>query len=824
MQTIFSQLVAPTSVEDRLTGLMLPPAEGDKGGLSGQPALSDKALAQSFETVFDVLVQAGEQPGLPDGPTVQESESLPQTTEETETPDKVVKADAVREEGIANTDNPLPKLSDAPSLERPSLRPDIQPEQGARPSTQIAQDNPTLPQPVPFLPAQQSLTPPVQQRGERRPLGSAPLPIPLSQRGAEEHSKAQLAEPMAENPPARRAVTATSTLPSLAQSEPGESPLKMAAIPLERSTEQPLRFPVVANPVGKTPLPSPKPETSVPSPDLAAKPATSAEGIIPGNVPALSALQPAAQAGGPIAVTLRGAEPSEVLAISGRTDSPQEAKVFPNRSNPVTTAIQNVDRPSGREKAQPMPSTAVNATAATVADEMMQTVQNREIAQPDDVTVIQQVIRLKGTGPIASADPQVVPEQSAGSRLRTALRPQQTPAMTPPQPVVATTDLHKQQTGRTLSGGPDQIGLPPLNASPATIWDVQVANAETTRNGPPFRLDPAGPRNGALSGTDLPPQRVDIQNSPPDRQVFPDVPRPMMQANRKPAGPVAATVVADTPKPDMIAPLHPANRAAQNKAVQLSEAQVRAADTTPPSVIGQVAQSVNSEKPVLLAPATPGNGKRVREPSQAPQNQPTEAPIQKRPGINRTFAGQPAISDLVSAPKTAGDRPVSAPSSLQAESLISIRADPLSPVAPQTQTAPARMDLPAHVARQIADVAQHLPSRPVEISLSPEELGRVRLSVSPSDSGLTVNVLAERPETLDLMRRHIHTLEQEFQSLGYEGVAFSFSDGRRADGERDQRAAAPPQQEHYDIQPGQPAPARQITRAPADNAGLDLRL
>jgi hypothetical protein len=134
------------------------------------------------------------------------------------------------------------------------------------------------------------------------------------------------------------------------------------------------------------------------------------------------------------------------------------------------------------------------------------------------------------------------------------------------------------------------------------------------------------------------------------------------------------------------------------------------------------------------------------------------------------------------------------------------------------------MDLPAHVARQIVDVAQHLPSRPVEISLSPEELGRVRLSVSPSDAGLTVNVLAERPETLDLMRRHIHVLEQEFQALGYEGVAFSFDDGRQADGERDKQAASPPQQDHYDIQPAHPDTPQQISRKPVNDTGLDLRL
>ena len=97
--------------------------------------------------------------------------------------------------------------------------------------------------------------------------------------------------------------------------------------------------------------------------------------------------------------------------------------------------------------------------------------------------------------------------------------------------------------------------------------------------------------------------------------------------------------------------------------------------------------------------------------------------------------------------------------------------------APISQQGPValRPEMPAHIARQLAEVAQHLPARPVDITLSPEELGRVRLSVVPSEHGLVVNVLAERPETLDLLRRHIDQLAQEFQRLGYEDIGFSFS-------------------------------------------------
>ncbi len=104
-----------------------------------------------------------------------------------------------------------------------------------------------------------------------------------------------------------------------------------------------------------------------------------------------------------------------------------------------------------------------------------------------------------------------------------------------------------------------------------------------------------------------------------------------------------------------------------------------------------------------------------------------------------------------------------------------VASHPMSSAITQPGTDAIRAPLSLHIARQMAEVLQHLPSRPVEITLSPEELGRVRLSVTPSENGIVVNILAERPETLDLMRRHIDQLAQEFKSLGYDKIGFSFA-------------------------------------------------
>ena len=80
-----------------------------------------------------------------------------------------------------------------------------------------------------------------------------------------------------------------------------------------------------------------------------------------------------------------------------------------------------------------------------------------------------------------------------------------------------------------------------------------------------------------------------------------------------------------------------------------------------------------------------------------------------------------------------------------------------------------------HVAQQLADVARHMPDRPIELSLNPEELGRVRMTFTLTDGGINVAVMTERGETMDLLRRNIETLAQEFRELGHKDVKFNFS-------------------------------------------------
>ena len=89
----------------------------------------------------------------------------------------------------------------------------------------------------------------------------------------------------------------------------------------------------------------------------------------------------------------------------------------------------------------------------------------------------------------------------------------------------------------------------------------------------------------------------------------------------------------------------------------------------------------------------------------------------------------------------------------------------------------SRPDTPRHVAVQIAEVISRSGERVVELTLRPEELGRVNLKLHGDPGHMSVALTVERPETMDLIRRHIDLLGNELRRLGYGAVEFSFQGG-----------------------------------------------
>lgn len=236
--------------------------------------------------------------------------------------------------------------------------------------------------------------------------------------------------------------------------------------------------------------------------------------------------------------------------------------------------------------------------------------------------------------------------------------------------------------------------------------------------------------------------------------------------------------------------------------VSVREPQIKTQVTPPPTVAGDGIPTNTPHR--HAAPELP------LQPPPAPTPQTNTAPPPQTPSLATLQVTKGT------APET-GDRATQA----QLEPFTLGRSD--GPTSVQTSTTPAvqRSDLAGHVARQIADVAHHLPARPVEITLSPEELGRVRLSVSTHDTGIILNIAAERPDTVDLLRRHIGQLGAQFQSLGYESIAFSFSNDGGAQTNDDTEARDTPDaalMEEPDTTP------LHIALSTGTSAGVDLRL
>lgn len=140
-------------------------------------------------------------------------------------------------------------------------------------------------------------------------------------------------------------------------------------------------------------------------------------------------------------------------------------------------------------------------------------------------------------------------------------------------------------------------------------------------------------------------------------------------------------------------------------------------------------------------------------------------------------------------------------------------------------TVATRADLPVNVARQIAEVLQRSQGQAVELKLHPAELGRVRMTLSPAENGIVVAIHTERPETLDLMRRNIDSLEQSFGELGYEDISFSFGTGEeRPTDDRSERSESDGRSETLVTR--EEAVAATVVRLPIAGAhtGLDVRV
>jgi hypothetical protein len=97
------------------------------------------------------------------------------------------------------------------------------------------------------------------------------------------------------------------------------------------------------------------------------------------------------------------------------------------------------------------------------------------------------------------------------------------------------------------------------------------------------------------------------------------------------------------------------------------------------------------------------------------------------------------------------------------------------------------------------------------------------MNISTADAGITVNVIAERPETLDLMRRNIEQLVREFEAMGYNDINFAFAEGEtRQSFESDSTESEDhaPTRLNLETTDAEPLPQTKAVRS----SGVDIRL
>lgn len=105
-------------------------------------------------------------------------------------------------------------------------------------------------------------------------------------------------------------------------------------------------------------------------------------------------------------------------------------------------------------------------------------------------------------------------------------------------------------------------------------------------------------------------------------------------------------------------------------------------------------------------------------------------------------------------------------------------------ISPQFEARGTSPNTPS-VIRQIADAVVTTRNDSVEITLSPEELGKVRMILTGHERAPHLAIWAERPEILEQLRRNADLLMQQFSEEGMPDATLSFQDHRQR-GDADQ--------------------------------------
>lgn len=270
------------------------------------------------------------------------------------------------------------------------------------------------------------------------------------------------------------------------------------------------------------------------------------------------------------------------------------------------------------------------------------------------------------------------------------------------------------------------------------------------------------------------------------------------------------------------------NRESPSKVSPIKNVAIETPDVPRPEA--HIAAAVSQGQPVNNGPSnvqalvTPLKSETPTLPIATLQAEPSTAAIRPRPE-------NPVVSPSISqATKTA---PAVQQSGIKPEGLIDEMENPIQlespvgqvPASPTPNTAPVAnqptlVAQATSVAQQIAVSMSQAQSKATEITLNPEELGRVRISLTTTEAGMAISIISERPETTDLMRRHLDLLASEFAELGYDDLSFMFDNPHSEDRDEPMQNGAMTEDVERPVVAAEQNPTTTRNRS----GGLDLKL
>ncbi|MEM6890720.1 MAG: flagellar hook-length control protein FliK [Pseudomonadota bacterium] len=136
-----------------------------------------------------------------------------------------------------------------------------------------------------------------------------------------------------------------------------------------------------------------------------------------------------------------------------------------------------------------------------------------------------------------------------------------------------------------------------------------------------------------------------------------------------------------------------------------------------------------------------------------------------------TLGQKAANVELLNVPELLSERSMESPVRIGSESDLSAKASAGGALSTEPKAG-------VSVANQVVQsISRTQGDGVIEIRLQPEELGRVRITLSTGEVGVQVQILAERAETLDAMKRNIDLIANDLRDRGFGEPTFSFGSG-----------------------------------------------